>query len=153
MPVKAIPDGYHSITPYLIVKDGNAAVKFYQNAFSAEIILVLNTPDGGIAHAEIKIGDSHIMLAEEYMDMGFVSPETLGGAGVSLMLYLENVDQSFTKAINAGGIELKPVSDQFYGDRAGTLKDPFGHIWTLGTHKEDLSEDEIKQRMMAEFSE
>ncbi|KGK00050.1 VOC family protein [Thalassotalea sp. ND16A] len=152
MSVKAIPDGYHSITPYLIVKDGNAAIKFYQSAFSAEIILVLNTPDGGVAHAEIKIGDSHIMLAEEYMDMDFVSPETLGGAGLSLMLYLDDVDLAFAQAIAAGGLELKAVADQFYGDRAGTLKDPFGHVWTLGTHIEDLTEDQIKQRMMAEFS-
>ncbi|WOH38203.1 VOC family protein [Thalassotalea fonticola] len=152
MSITAIPNGYHSITPYLIVKDGNAAIKYYQTAFSAELLLLLNTPDGGVAHAEIKIGDSHIMMAEEYMDLGFVSPETLGGAGVSLMLYLDDVDKAFALAIASGGVELKAVADQFYGDRAGTLKDPFGHIWTLGTHIEDLSEDEIKQRMMAEFS-
>ncbi|OUS24347.1 glyoxalase [Thalassotalea sp. 42_200_T64] len=152
MYVKTIPDGYHSLTPYLIVKGASAAIEFYQAAFDAEVILRLDTPDGGVAHAELKIGDSHLMMAEECADMGFLSPQTLGGSGMSLMLYLEDVDSAFERAIVAGGIQLREVKDQFYGDRAGTLKDPFGHAWTLGTHKEDLTEEEIKQRMMAEFS-
>ncbi|MFD2167098.1 VOC family protein [Thalassotalea euphylliae] len=151
--VKAIPEGFHSITPYLVAKNAKQALGFYSEAFDAEVTLELNTPDGGVAHAEMKVGSSHIMLAEEHPDMGFLSPETLGGAGVSLMLYLDNVDTAFAKALAAGAEEVRPVIDQFYGDRAGTLKDPFGHIWTLATHVEDLTEQELHQRMMAYFSE
>ena len=149
MTVQAIPEVYHTLTPYLVVKGAADAIAFYQKAFDAELLLCLDTPDGGIAHAELKIGDSIIMMCDECPEMGFVSPETLGGAGMSLMLYLEDCDKGFQQAINAGAQELRPVSDQFYGDRAGTIKDPFGHVWTLGTHIEDVSMDEIKARMAA----
>ena len=153
MTVKAIPDGYHSVTPYLIAKGANAAIDFYKAAFHAETTLVMNTPDGGVAHAELRIGNSPIMLADESPEMGFLSPETLGGAGVSLMIYTENVDQMFAIALEAGAQELRPVIDQFYGDRAGTLKDPFGHTWTIATHMEDLTEDQLNQRMQDYFNQ
>jgi len=153
MPVKPTPDGYHSVTPYLVARNAADAISFYNKAFLAETLLVMNTPDGGTAHAEIKIGDSHVMLTDEYPDMGFLSPESLGGAGISLMIYVENVDDFFANAIECGATELRPVTDQFYGDRAGTLKDPFGHTWTIATHKEDLTEEELNQRMQAYFEQ
>jgi len=151
MSVNPIPDGFHSLTPYLVAKNAKDALSFYQQAFDAKIILALFAPDGNVAHAELKIGSSHFMLTEEYPDMGFLSPESLGGAGVSLMLYTEDVDAVFSQAIAAGSTELRPVMDQFYGDRAGTLKDPYGHVWTIGTHKEDLSEEELNTRMEEVF--
>ncbi|WP_448555841.1 VOC family protein [Thalassotalea montiporae] len=151
MSVSAIPDGYHAITPYLVAKSAKAALAFYQQAFSAEHVLELNTPDGGIAHAELKIGDSHFMLADEHPEMGFISPETLGGAGVSLMIYHQDVDALFAQALAAGAKELRPVVDQFYGDRAGTLQDPYGHVWTVATHIEDVDEQELNERMKALF--
>lgn len=147
MTVKAIPDGFHSITPYLVAKGASAALGFYQRAFGAEKTLVLTTPDGSVAHAEMKIGNSFFMLTDEYPEMGFLSPETLGGSGVSLMIYTDNVDAYFANAISAGAVELRPVIDQFYGDRAGTLKDPYGHVWTNATHKEELTEKELVERM------
>ena len=151
MSVSAIPDGYHTITPYLVAKNAKSALAFYQGAFNAELVLELNTPDGGVAHAELKIGDAHFMLADEHPEMGFISPETLGGAGVSLMIYDADVDKLFAQAIAAGGKELRPVVDQFYGDRAGTLQDPFGHVWTIATHIEDVDEQELNKRMKAFF--
>ncbi|QBY05648.1 VOC family protein [Thalassotalea sp. HSM 43] len=150
MSVKAIPEGFHSITPYLVCNGAEKAVEFYQHAFNAQLVLRLDMPDGRIAHAEIKIGDSHIMLTNEHPEMGFVSPETLGGAGVSLMLYGDDCDAMFAQAISAGATELRPLTDQFYGDRTATVKDPFGHVWTIGTHKEDLTQQQLEQRM-AEF--
>ncbi len=147
MTVKAIPEGFHSLTPYLVVKNAKAAMQFYEKALGAKVMMELNTPDGGVAHAELLIGNSHFMLTEEFPDMGFVGPETLGGAGVSIMLYTEDVDTLFEQALSHNAEILRPVMDQFYGDRAGTLKDPFGHIWTIGTHTEDLSDQELKARM------
>lgn len=142
-----IPEGFHSVTPYLVMKNAKAAIEFYVEALDAKIMMCLDAPDGSVAHGELLIGNSYIMLTEENPEMGFVGPETLGGAGVSLMLYVEDVDQTFAQAIAAGCVELRPVIDQFYGDRAGTLKDPYGHVWTIGTHKEDLTEDEVNARM------
>lgn len=149
MRVSAIPEGYHSLTPYLIVKDAGAALAYYAEALNAVEVLRMPMPDGNIGHAEMKVGDSHFMLAEEMPDMGFVGPASLGGAGVSLMLYTEDCDALFAQAIAAGGEQLRAMEDQFYGDRAGTFKDPFGHVWTIGTHKEDLSPEELTQRMAA----
>jgi PhnB protein len=106
-------------------------------------------PDGGIAHAEVMIGDSHVMLADEVPDQGFVGPQTLGGAGVSLMLYVDDVDATFARAVAAGATSRRPVVDQFYGDRSGTLVDPFGHVWTIATHQEDVSAEEAQRRMQA----
>jgi len=146
MPTRSIPEGYHTVTPYLIVHDAVAALDFYQRAFGAMELLCLRSPDGKIAHAEIKVGDSPIMMAGEYPDMGYLSPKSLGGSATSLMLYVEDVDARFHQAIEAGATEVRPIQDQFYGDRSGTLRDPFGHVWTIATHKEDVSQDEIERR-------
>jgi PhnB protein len=144
--VKGIPEGYHSITPYLIIKGASEAIEFYERAFGATEIMRMPKPDGSIAHAEISIGNSKIMLADEYPEMGYRSPLSIGGAGVSLMLYIDDVDDVFKRALAAGAKELQAVKDQFYGDRSGTLQDPFGHIWTVGTHVEDLSPEEMGRR-------
>lgn len=146
MAVKPIPDGYHSVTPYLIVNGGAQAIDFYKRAFDATELFRMEGPDGKVGHAEIRIGDSPVMLADEHPDMGFRSPRSIGGAGVSLMVYVEDVDARFRQAVAAGAKELRPVQDQFYGDRSGTLEDPFGHVWTLATHKEDVSSEEMRRR-------
>jgi PhnB protein len=144
--VKPIPDGYHSVTPYLIVKGGAEAIDYYKKAFGA-VELFRMDHGGKIGHAEIKIGDSPIMLADEYPEMKYVSPKTLGGTPVSIMIYVEDVDTVYNQAIAAGATEVKPLQDQFYGDRSGTLTDPFGHVWTVATHKEDVTEEEMARRM------
>ena len=149
MTVKPIPDGYHSITPYLIVSSGARALEFYKQALGARELMRMEQPGGKIGHAEIQIGDSRIMLADESPEMGAKSPHSIGGSPVGLMLYVEDVDARFAKAVAAGAKELRPVQDQFYGDRSGTLVDPFGHQWTIGTHTEDLTDEEINQRMAA----
>jgi PhnB protein len=146
MPVKPIPEGYHSVTPYLIVKGGANAIEFYKKAFGATEIMRFEGPGGALGHAEIRIGNAPVMLADEYPDMGFRSPQTLGGAGVSLMVYVEQVDAVFQRAIAAGAKELRAVQNQFYGDRSGTLQDPFGHVWTISTHVEDIAPDEMQRR-------
>jgi PhnB protein len=143
---RAIPEGYHSITPYLVIKGAANAIDFYKRAFGATEVMRMASPDGKIGHAEITIGDSRIMLADEYPEMGHRSPQSIGGTGVSLMVYLENVDEVFKRAVAAGARQLQPVKDQFYGDRSGTLRDPFGHEWTLSTHVEDVSPDEMRRR-------
>jgi PhnB protein len=145
--VPHIPPGYHSVTPYLLVRDAIKALSFYGNAFGADEVMRFEGPPGRIAHAEVKIGDSHVMLADENPGEGFVGPQTLGGAGVSLMLYVEDVDATFARAIAAGATARRPVADQFYGDRVGTLIDPFGHVWSVATHREDVSVEEAKRRM------
>jgi PhnB protein len=149
MAVKPIPDGYHSVTPYLIVKNAAAALDYYKKAFNAVEIIRVPGPGGKVMHAEIKIGDSFLMLADEAPEMGAKSPQTIGGSPVGLCIYLENVDAQFSQAVAAGGKVLRPVKDQFYGDRSGTLEDPFGHNWTLSTHKEDVTSEEIDKRMKA----
>ena len=146
MSVKPIPDGYHSVTPYLIVDDGAAALDFYQKAFSASEMFRMQGPDGKIAHAEIKIGDSPIMLADEYPDMQALSPKTLNGTAIGICLYVEDCDAMFDRAVAAGATVMKPLTDEFYGDRSGTVADPFGHKWTISTHKEDLTPEDIEQR-------
>jgi PhnB protein len=142
-----IPKEYHAVTPYLVVKGAAAAIEFYRKAFSATETLRLDLPGGKIGHAEIRIGDSIVMLADEFPDMGFSSPETIGGTPVSLHLYVEDVDAVFQKAMTLGCKELKPLQDQFYGDRTGTLQDPYGHVWTVATHIEDVSLEEVKNRL------
>ena len=146
-PVKPIPEGYHTATPYLCVKGAAEALTFYKKAFGATEIMRMDGPDGKIGHAEIKIGDSPIMLADEHPEMNFRSPKTLGGSPVSLMLYVEDVDAFAAKAVEAGLKVLRPVTDQFYGDRSGHFEDPFGHTWAISTHKEDVSPEEMARRM------
>jgi PhnB protein len=146
---RAIPEGYHSVTPYLIINGAADAIEFYRRAFGATEVMRMASPDGKIGHAELAIGDSKIMLADEYPQMGHRSPKSIGGTGVSLMVYIEKVDEVFKRAIAAGAKELQPIKDQFYGDRSGTLQDPFGHEWTLATHIEDVPPEEMRRRAEA----
>lgn len=143
----ARPHGYHAVTPYLIVHDATRALEFYKAAFGATERMRMPMPDGKIGHAEITIGDSILMLADEFPQEGYVSPQALKGTTVSLMIYTDNVDAAFAKAIAAGGTEVRPVADQFYGDRTGTLKDPFGHVWTIATHVREVSMAEMEQHL------
>jgi PhnB protein len=149
MTTKAIPEGYRTATPYLIVKGAADAIEFYQRAFGATEMLRMADPQGRIGHAEIRIGDSVIMLADEHPAMGYRSPRALGGSSVSILLYLEGVDAVFERAVKAGAKALRPVTNQFYGDRSGTLEDPFGHVWTIATHVEDVPPEEMKRRAEA----
>ncbi len=146
MPVKPIPEGYHSATPYLIISGAAKAIEFYKQAFGATELFRMAGPDGRIGHAEIKIGDSPIMLADEHPEMGAKSAKTLGGSPISLMLYVENVDALAAQAIAAGAKVIRPLQNQFYGDRSGTFEDPFGLCWTISTHVEDVSPEEMKRR-------
>jgi PhnB protein len=144
---KAIPDGYHTATPYLIVKGAAQAIEFYKNAFGAQELFRMAAPDdGSVGHAEIKIGDSIIMLADENPAMGYRGPRSLGGAAVSTMLYVEDVDDRFSRAVAAGAKVQRPLENQFYGDRSGTVEDPFGHVWTIATHVEDIPPEEMSKR-------
>ena len=149
MSAKPIPEGYHSVTPYLIVRGGAAAIDYYTKAFGAKELFRFPSPDGKIGHAEIKIGDSPIMLADEYPDMGYNGPQSVGGSPVSLMIYVDDVDAVFNRAIEGGGTVKEAVQNKFYGDRIGTLTDPFGHIWHVATHKEDVSMEEMERRAKA----
>jgi PhnB protein len=145
--VNPIPEGYHSVTPYLCLSDASAALDFYQKAFGATELFRFNGPDGKIAHAEMKIGNSILMLSGEYPEMGFRSPLTLGGSPIGLMIYVEDVDTFAEKALAAGATLDKPIENKFYGDRSGTLKDPFGYSWHVSTHVEDVSPEELEKRM------
>jgi PhnB protein len=151
MKTKYIPAGYHTATPYLIVKGAARAMDFYQQAFGATEVLRMDGPGGKIMHAEVKIGDSMIMLADEFPEMDALSPQTVGGTPISLMLYLEDCDAVVARAVSAGAKLLRPVQNQFYGDRSGTIADPFGHKWTIATHLEDLTPEEIRKRAAALF--
>ena len=149
MPPRPIPEGYHAITPYLIVTGAASAIEFYKHAFGAKELMRIPHPDGRIGHAELQLGDSRIMLADEFPEMGARSPMSLGGTPVHILFYVEDVDAVTTRALAAGAKMLRPVKDQFYGDRTGTLNDPFGLQWTIATHKEDVSADEIRKRAAA----
>lgn len=149
MSVPSKPAGYHSVTPYLTLRDARAAIGFYNRAFGAELVLKLDLPDGAIAHAEIRIGDTILMLAEEKAEWGNRSPQSLGGSPVSMMIYVPDVDAAFARALEAGATRVRPVEDQFYGDRSGTIADPYGYQWTLATHIEDVSAEEAQRRMAA----
>jgi PhnB protein len=151
MPVKPIPDGYRGVTPYLCIKGAAEAIAFYQRAFGAVELFRLVAPGGKIGHAEIKIGDSPVMLADPCEEENFRSSQSLGGSPVGLHVYVADVDAVFAQAVVAGAKALKPVQDQFYGDRTGTLQDPFGHLWFLATRKEDLTPEEINRRFEALF--
>jgi PhnB protein len=146
MAVKPIPDGYHTVTPYLVISGAAKAIEFYKQAFGAEELFRMADPSGKVGHAEIKIGDSIIMLADEHPEMGYKGPKSYGGSPVGIMLYVRDVDAVAAKTVAAGATVTRPVQDQFYGDRSGTFTDPFGHVWTVATHKEDLSPDEIARR-------
>ena len=145
--VKSIPDGFHSVTPYLTVRNAAQAIDYYKRAFGAQERVRLPGPDGKVAHAEITIGNSILMLGEECSEMGNQSPESLHGSTVGLAVYVENVDDVFNRAVKAGAGVKEAVSDRFWGDRAGTITDPFGHTWTILTHKEDVSPQEMQKRM------
>jgi PhnB protein len=145
--VQPIPKGYHTVTPYLIINGAAKAIDFYKKAFGASEIMRMPGPDGKIGHAEIKIGDSPIMMADENPQMGQKSPKALGSTPVSVVLYVEDADKVFNQAVSAGAKSVRPMKDQFYGDRMGTLEDPFGHVWSIGTHVEDVSPQEMKKRM------
>src|ERR1700722_660524 len=143
---KAIPEEYDTVTPYLIVRGGAKAIEFYKQGFGAKETVRMGGPDGKIGHAELEIGDSKVMLADEGPGTLIQGPEALGGTAVSLVIYDADVDATFNRAVAAGGKVLRPLADQFYGDRTGPLRDPFGHIWTVATHKEDVSPQEMKKR-------
>jgi PhnB protein len=147
--VKPIPEGYHTITPYLIVKDGPRAIEFYKKAFGAQELFRMAGPDGKIAHAELQIGNSRFMLGTESPQTGSQSPETLKGTPVGLFLYLEDVDAAFKRAVDAGAKATQPPQDMFWGDRYGKVADPFGHEWQLATHKEDVAPAEMDKRAQA----
>jgi PhnB protein len=152
MTVKAKPDGYHSVSPYLIVKDAAGAIDYYQKVFGAKELFRLCGPDGKVGHAELTIGDSVVMLADEHPGMGALSPQALSGSPVRMMHYVDNVDDLVRRAVAAGAKIVRPVEDQFYGDRAGGIEDPYGHYWHVATHKEDVTPDEMKRRAEALFS-
>lgn len=151
--VKPIPDGYHTQTSYLIVDSGAKALEFYKKAFGAKELFRMLGPDGKIAHSEIKIGDSRIMVGDESPQMGTRGPKALGGSPVTLMLYVKDVDKLFNQAVAAGAKETRPVVNQFYGDRSGSLADPFGHNWIISTHIENVSPKEMDKRMKAMMAE
>ncbi len=151
--VKPIPAGYHTVTPYLIVRSAAEALEFYRRALGATEVLRMTMPDGRIGHAEIRLGDSVVMLGEECPESDGKSPQTLGGSPVGLYVYVEDVDALFERAIAAGATERRPVMDQFYGDRSGQLEDPFGHQWWVATHKEDVAPEELRRRAEAMFAE
>jgi PhnB protein len=147
MPVKPVPDGYHTITPALTIRDAAKAIEFYKAAFGATERGVMKGPDGKIMHAELKIGDSIIMMSDEFPEFGSLSPQSVGGTSVNLHIYLDGVDAAFDRAVQAGATVVMPVMDQFWGDRYGRLKDPFGHNWSIATHTADLSMDDMKRGM------
>lgn len=147
--IKPIPKGYHAVTPYLSVKGAAGAIAFYKKAFGAKEVMRMPGPGGTIGHAEIQVGDSRIMLADEFPEMNFRSPRSVGGTPVNIHLYVADVDKVVKKAVAAGAKSLRPVADQFYGDRSGSLEDPFGHVWHIATHIKDIPMKELKKRAAA----
>jgi PhnB protein len=148
--VKPVPEGYHTVAPYLILDAAGDAIAFYRKALGAEEVMRIGGPGGKIGHAEIRIGDSRIMLADEHPELQALSPKTIGGSPVSIHLYVEDVDTAVERAVAAGAKLIRPVADQFYGDRVGGIEDPFGYRWFIATHKEDLTIDEIHRRASAQ---
>jgi PhnB protein len=151
--VKPVPGGHRTVAPYLAIKNAASALEFYKKAFGATETYRLIIPDGRVGHAEIRLGDSLIMLSDEFPEFGGKAPEALGGSPVSIHLYVDDVDAFFERALAAGARELKPVADQFYGDRSGQLQDPFGHLWWVATHKEDVAPEEMQRRVRALFAQ
>jgi PhnB protein len=150
--VKAIPEGYPSVTPYLIVDGAVRALDFYKAAFGATEIMRMAQPNGKLGHAEIRVGNSVIMMADEHPEMGYRGPKALGGTPVSIVLYVNDVDTIAARIVKEGGKVLRPVENQFYGDRSGTFEDPFGHVWTVASHVQDVSPEEMKRRAEALYS-
>ncbi len=153
MPVKAIPEGYHTATPYLVVRNAAQAIEYYRKTLGAQEIMRMPMPDGKIAHAEIRIGDSVIMLGDESERNVSKAPQTLGGTSGGVMLYLEDVDAAFKRAVDAGAKSVMPPMDMFWGDRYGQFVDPFGQVWSVATHKEDVSEGEMERRAQAFYQQ
>jgi PhnB protein len=153
MSVKSVPAGHHTVAPYLAVKDGVKALEFYKEAFGAVEAYKLVMPDGRLGHAEIRLGDSVIMLSDEFPEYGGKAPPTLGGSPVSIHVYVDDVDAFVKRAVAAGAKERRPVADQFYGDRSGQVEDPYGHLWWIATHKEDVSPEEMQKRVRAMFAQ
>jgi PhnB protein len=151
--VRPIPEGYHTVTPYLYVRGATAAIDFYRNVFGAAEIVRMAGPDGRIMHAELKIGDSVVMLGDENLQVGMLSPQTVGGFSTGLHVYVENSDAVVKKMVDSGGKVLRPIKNQFYGDRSASVLDPFGHMWSVATHIEDVSPEEMKKRMTAAMSQ
>ena len=149
--VDPIPKGHRTVTPYLAIKNAAKALEFYKRAFGAVETYKVLVPDGRVGHAEISLGDSLVMLADEFPEYGGKAPDTLGGSPVSIHLYVEDVDAFVKRAVDAGAKERKPVMDQSYGDRSGQLEDPFGHLWWVATHKEDVAPEEMQKRVQAVF--
>ncbi len=150
--IKPIPEGYHTLSAYLTVRGASDALEFYKKAFGAVELMRLNMPDGKIAHAEFKIGDSIFMISDERPECGSTSPESLGGSPVTLHLYVADADATFAGAIKAGAKEKMPIENQFWGDRMGGVVDPFGHHWLIGTHVVDVDPSEFQSRMEACFA-
>lgn len=153
MATKPIPQGFHTITPHLVCKNASKAIDFYKSAFGAEPIRTHLTPDGKVMHAELKIGDSIVMLGEEFPDWKVLSPASLGGTGVFIHIYTDDVDSLFNRAVSAGSTVTMPVMDQFWGDRYGQVVDPFGHKWSIATHVEDVPEEEMEKRGRAAMAQ
>ncbi len=144
--VQPIPVGYHSVTPYLLIRGAGDAIEFYKKAFGATEVLRLTDPEGKVSHAEIKIGNSHVMIADEHPELDFLGPQSRGGTTASMLVYVEDADAVFKNVIAAGATELRPLCDQFYGDRSGTVTDPWGHIWSIAMRIEDVSKEDIVSR-------
>jgi PhnB protein len=151
--VKPKPDGHHTVAPYLAIRNAASALEFYKKAFGATETYRLILPDGRLGHGEIRLGDSLIMLSDEFPEFGGKAPESLGGSPVSIHLYVEDVDAFVKRAVAAGARQVKPVADQFYGDRSGQLEDPYGHLWWVATHKEDVTPGEMQKRVRALFAQ
>jgi PhnB protein len=147
--VKAVPEGYHSLTPYLSANDAARAIEFYKEAFGAQEVMRMDSPDGKVGHAELKVGDSIFMLGDDCPEATQRSPQSLGGTSIGLMLYVEDVDAVVGRAVSAGAELVRPVENQFYGDRTGGVKDPFGHFWYVATHFEDVAPEEMQRRVAA----
>ena len=143
--VKAVPPGFHTLTPHLVVRKAEQALEFYKNAFGAEVLQVAHMPDGKVMHASLRIGDSMLMLNDEFPDYGTLSPLSTGGSAVTIHIYTENVDAAFNRAVSAGAQVKMPLADQFWGDRYGVVADPFGHKWSLGAHIKDMSPEEMQR--------
>jgi PhnB protein len=151
--VNAIPSGYHTLTPYLVVNDASRAIEFYKQVFGAKETVRMGGPGGKVGHAELKIGDSMLMLSDEMPGSGNRSPQSLGGSPVSVFMYVENVDSVFDQAVKAGAKADKPPEDMFWGDRFGHLTDPFGHLWAIATHIEDVAPEEMRKRAQAAMAQ